>query len=168
LSQVNRLRLVLPVPESAVPIVRANMPVEVRVESLKRVLQGRVARFTGQLDPSTRTMATEVDVDNRTFEIKPGMFGYATLALESHPNALAVPVQALSGRASPATVLVVGQDKTLQERQVTLGLETPDYVEVLSGVTDGDLVVVGNRGSLKPGLVVRPRITGGATTGEVR
>jgi len=168
LSQVSRLRLVLPVPESAVPIVREGMPVEVRVESLKRVLQGRVARFTGQLDASTRTMATEVDVDNRAFEIKPGMFGYATLALESRPNALAVPVQALSGRSAPVTVLVVGKDKKLEERRVTLGLETPDLVEVLSGLADDDLVIVGSRGTLRPGLLVQPRVTGGTATGEAR
>ena len=79
LSQVDHLRLVLPVPESVVPRIRTDTPVEVRVESLKRVFQGRISRFSGKLDSSTRTMETEVDLPNPDSVIKPGMFGYATL-----------------------------------------------------------------------------------------
>ena len=62
--QVDHLRLVLPVPESVVPRIRIDAPVEVRVESLKRVFQGRMSRFSGKLDSSTRTMETEVDLPN--------------------------------------------------------------------------------------------------------
>lgn len=158
LSQVDRLRLVLPVPESVVPTIRADMPVEVRVESLKRVFQGRVSRFTGKLESSTRTMETEVDLPNPDSVIKPGMFGYATLVLEHRVAALAVPVQALSGRSPSATVLVVGADKRLEERRVNPGLETPGWVEVLSGLREDELVVVGARANLRPGLLVEPKL----------
>lgn len=158
LSQVDHLRLVLPVPESVVPTIRADMPVEVRVESLKRVFQGRVSRFSGKLESSTRTMETEVDLPNPDSVIKPGMFGYATLVLEHRGAALTVPVQALSGRAPSATVLVVGANKRLEERRVDLGLETPGSVEVLSGLREDELVVVGARANLRPGLLVEPKL----------
>jgi RND family efflux transporter MFP subunit len=168
LSEVDRLRLVLPVPESVVPRIRTNSPVEVRVESLKRVFQGRISRFSGELNSSTRTMETEVDLSNPDAVIKPGMFGYATLVLDRRQDALAIPVQALSGRSSPATVLVVNSEKRLEERQVNLGLETPGRVEVLSGLREHDLVVVGARGSLRPGLSVEPKLQGPGAEGGAR
>ncbi len=158
LSQVDHLRLVLPVPESVVPTIRADMPVEVRVESLKRVFQGRVSRFSGKLDSSTRTMETEVDLPNPDSVIKPGMFGYATLVLEHRVAVVAVPVQALSGRSPSATVLVVSPGKRLEERRVNPGLETPGWVEVLSGLREDELVVVGARANLRPGLLVEPKL----------
>ncbi len=158
LSQVDHLRLVLPVPESVVPRIRTDTPVEVRVESLKRVFQGRISRFSGKLDSSTRTMETEVDLVNPDSVIKPGMFGYATLVLEQRQDVLTIPVQALSGRSSPATVLVIGPDNRLQERQVNLGMETPSRIEVLSGLRENDMVVVGARANLRPGLLVEPKV----------
>jgi len=158
LSQVDRLRLILPVPESTVAQIRTNAPVEVRVDSLSRVFQGRITRFTGKLDSASRTMETEVDLPNPGGLIKPGMFGYATLSLERRLNALSVPVQALSARNSPVPVLVVNSSKRLEERQVNLGMETPERVEVLSGLGENELVVVGARSNLRKGLLVDPKL----------
>src|SRR5262249_25777521 len=64
LSQNDRLRLILPVPESMVPSIHLGSQVEVRVQSLGRTFQGRVARFSDRVSSSTRTMDTEVDVAN--------------------------------------------------------------------------------------------------------
>jgi RND family efflux transporter MFP subunit len=154
LSQVDRLRLVLPVPESVVPRIRIGSPVEVRVEALNRVFQGRVARFTERLDSATRTMETEVDLSNPGLAIKPGMFGNASLRLDRRENALAVPVQAIAEKAGAATVMVVNAKNQLEQRTVETGLETPDLIEVKSNLREGDLVVIGNRSSLKAGTLV--------------
>jgi RND family efflux transporter MFP subunit len=158
LSQVDRLRLVLPVPESVVAQIRVDAPLEIRVDSLKRVFQGRIARFTSKLDSATRTMEAEVDLANPTFAIKPGMFGYATVVLERRENVLTIPVQALAGRAVPITVLRVGPNQQLEARQIDTGLETPERIEVLSGLDEDDMVVVGARGDLRPGVAVTPRL----------
>jgi RND family efflux transporter MFP subunit len=158
LSEMDEMRLVLPVPESVVPRIKVSAPVEVRIESLQLVIQGRVARFSGKLDAATRTMETEVDVQNRDEVIKAGMFGYATLVLDRKEDALAIPVQALASRSAPVKVLVVDASKHLQEREVGIGLETPDRIEVTSGLNDGDLVVVGARSNLRPGMLVDPKV----------
>jgi RND family efflux transporter MFP subunit len=158
LSQVDRLRLILPVPESVVPRVHVGAPVEVKVDALKQVFQGRISRFSGQLDPSTRTMETEVDLPNPDFAIKPGMVGYATLVLDQRQGVVTLPVQALAGRSLPVTVLVVGPNRELQERQIDVGLETPDRIEVVSGMNEGEMVVVGARSDLRPGLRVDPKL----------
>ena len=94
LSKTNMLRLILPVPESITPRVHLGAAVAVRVPALNRVFEGRVARFTGQVQLNTRTMDTEVDVPNPHLELMPGMYAYATLTLERRPDALAIPVQA--------------------------------------------------------------------------
>ena len=163
LSQVDHLRLVLPVPESVVPRIRRDAPVEVRVDALKRVFQGRVSRFTGKLDSGTRTMETEVDLPNPDFVIKAGMFGYATIALEQRRDVLTIPVPALTSREAPIKLLVVSPDNHLREREVQIGLESPDRVEVTSGVSDGELVVVGARGDLRPGIAVVPKLVSATT-----
>lgn len=161
ISQIHRLRLVLPVPESAVSRVKLGGAVEVRVDALQQVFQGRVARFNDRLDAATRTMETEVDIDNRTGVILPGMFGTATIVLETRAEALAVPVQAVSGHATKPAVMVV-KGGVLEERTVTLGMETPGLVELLTGVAEGDLVVTGNRSGLKAGRRVETKLmTGG-------
>ena len=162
LSQVDRLRLVLPVPESVVPRVRLGAPVEVRVDALGRVFQGKVTRMTGRLESSTRSMETEVDVSNPGGVLKPGMYAYASITLRQRPETLALPVQAIAGSGRKAesgeqAVLAVGPANQLVERTVRLGLETPDHVEVLDGLAEGELVVLSGSG-LKVGQKVEPRV----------
>jgi RND family efflux transporter MFP subunit len=158
ISQVDRLRLTIPVPESVIPRVHIGSPVEIRVDSLQRVFQGKVSRFTGRLETSTRTMATEVDVNNADGSIMPGMFGYASLMLDKRADALAVPVQAISSHDTKPTVIVVRQDGRLEERPVTFGMETPNLVQITSGLRENELVAIGNRNSLKPGTRVEPKL----------
>ncbi|MCL4394504.1 MAG: efflux RND transporter periplasmic adaptor subunit, partial [Chloroflexi bacterium] len=157
-SQVDHLRLVLPVPESMAARIRVGTPVEVRVDALNRVFQGKVSRYTGKLNGSTRTMDTEVDIPNPSYALMPGMYGYATLKLDFRNDALAVPVQAISGRGSSPSVLIVNSAKEIEERRVTLGIETPHLTEIKSGLQDGDLVVLGNRSQLRAGLKVEPKL----------
>jgi RND family efflux transporter MFP subunit len=162
LSQVDRLRLVLPVPESIVPRIKLGSPVEVRVDAVSSVVQGKVMRFSGILNTNTRTMQTEVDVPNPGYALKPGMYAYATITLDEKGDVLAIPIQAIRAAGSnpgdPRQQLAIVNDKNqIEMREVRLGLETPDRVEVISGLNDGDRVVVGNRGDLKAGQTVEPR-----------
>jgi RND family efflux transporter MFP subunit len=164
LSEVDVLRLILPVPEAVVSRIRLGSSVEVRVDTLNRVIQGRVARFNGRLDANTRTMETEVDIANPDNAIKPGMFGYAKLRLDRRQNAIAAPVQSVRGAVGSRTVLVVGEGKRLEERPVETGLETPSLIEITSNLREGDLVVVGSR-SHKPGARVEPKLVEAAGSG---
>lgn len=157
LSQVDHLKLVLPVPESIVPRVKVNTPVEIRVEVLKRVFQGKVSRITGRLETSTRTMDTEVDVPNPGLVLKPGMFAYVRVATEQRNNVVAVPVQAVSIVDGKASILVVNSNHIVESRAVELGLETPEKLEVRSGVRDGELLIIGAGNQIKAGAHVLPK-----------
>ncbi len=159
LSQNNLMRLVIPVPESAVPEIRLGSPVEVRVPVLNKSFRGTVARFAGEVDVSTRTMHTEIDVPNPKLELVPGVYAEASITLREKRNALAVPIQAVIRTEDRTTVFTVGSDNKIQESTVQLGIETPNKIEILSGLTEGEMVVVGNRSQLRPGLRVQPKVT---------
>jgi RND family efflux transporter MFP subunit len=162
LSQNDKLRLVIPVPESAVARIHVGNDVAVAVQSLRRTVTGKVARFSDRLDTDTRTMHVEVDVPNPKLGLVPGMYADATLVLDAAKDAIVAPVQAIDRTESGARVLVVGRDGAsqgkIEERNVALGLEADDRIEVTRGLTAGDLVVVGSRAQLKPGTVVVPKV----------
>lgn len=153
LSKIDRLRLVLPVPEAAVGKVRIGAPVEVRVDSLNRVIQGRVARTSQRLETATRTMETEVDIPNPDMALLPGMYGYAKLQLEGKSGALAVPVQAVRNG-----MVQVVKDGVIENRRLTAGLETPEMVEALSGVAEGEYVVLGSHVEKAKGAAILMKV----------
>ncbi len=157
LSQIDHLRLVLPVPESVVPRIRLGRIVKVKVPSLNQTFDGKVSRFSEKVDTATRTMETEVDVPNPRMILKPGMYAYADLELEQKTNAITTPVQAVSRKESKATVMLVNAQKRLELREVVTGMETPDSVEILSGLSADELVVIGNLSQLKPGQLVEAK-----------
>ena len=157
LSQDNLFRLVIPVPESYVKFIKVGDSVLVHVPSLDRTVPGRVARFSVDVKEDTRTMHTEVDVPNPDHVLMPGVFAEATLTLEQRTRALAVPLQAINREGDETTVTVVNPVNRIENRQVILGLETPTDVEVISGLRDGDRIVVSDRSNLKPGENVRSR-----------
>jgi RND family efflux transporter MFP subunit len=165
ISEDETLRLVVPVPESIVPLIHIGQQVDVSVGSLHRSFKGVVWRFTGKVDTATRTMQTEIEVKNPQRLLKPGMYATANLTLDSIPDALVVPVQAVSITDNKASVVVVKEDKTVEERRITTGMETASLVEVQSGLAENDLIVVGNRGLLKPGQKVEPKLV---ETGEAQ
>ena len=157
LSQNDLLRLLIPVPESIVPLIHVGSPVEVEVGVLHRTFAGKVARFADKLDLATRTMQTEVDVPNPNYELVPGMYANASIILDQARGALAVPVQALNRLEGKVTVFRVNTQNEIEEVPVTLGIETPNKVEVLSGLKENDLVVVSGRTQLRPGEKVQPK-----------
>ena len=158
ISEDDLLRLVLPVPEAIVPLVRLGAGVQVKVDALNRTFEGKVWRFTGKVDTSTRTMDTEVEVNNPGGVLKPGMYASATLTVDHALNAVVVPVQAVTVSGQTSTVLRVKSDNTLEECKITTGIQTPWDVQVDSGLDENDLVVVGNRTELKPGEKVLPKV----------
>ena len=157
LSEDDRLRLVLPVPESNVPHIQVGDPVDIRVPALGRSFVGRVARFSSRLEDSTRTMETEVDVPNPERVLIPGMYAEAVLTLDRSTGRLAVPVQALSRTETAARVFVVDDRNRVAERVVQLGMETPEAVEVVSGLKEDELVVVSGTRGLQAGELVEPK-----------
>jgi len=152
------LRLDFPVTVDYVKNIRLGDPVDVRVDSLDGMtFTGKISRFTDHVDENTRTMTTEIEVTNQDLKLVPGMYATVVLKVEKRPQVLTVPIEAVVGDKSPV-VYVVNQDDQIEERPVKLGLETPDKYEVLSGLHEGELVVIGGGSKLQAGQKVEPKL----------
>ncbi len=165
LAEWSRLRLVVPVPESAVPQLRLGSVVDVRVPVLNRTFQGRVARFANSLNQETRTMHTEIDVENPDGKLFDGMYAETNVVFNNKDNALTIPVQAVQRNGATASVMTVDPQNRIHENVITLGLESSDQVEVMSGLRDDDRVVLGSRSEFREGEQVRPKLIGRNGTG---
>jgi RND family efflux transporter MFP subunit len=160
IAQISVLRLVLPIPESVAGQIHLGDPVKVHVQALNQDIEGKVSRFAGSLDLQTRTMETEIDFDNRNGGLLPGMYAETRLSLAERKNVLTVPLEAVTRNGDDATVLAVTPQNVIEERHVKLGLEDSVRVEVLTGLTENDRVVVGNRSQFRNGQKIQPKDVG--------
>lgn len=157
LTETSKLRLDFPVPEAEVPKVKPGTPATIRIGATGQIIHSAIARTAGKLDDATRTMLTEIELDNPSQQLTPGMYAEVTLDLDARKAVIAVPAQALAGK-DKSTAWVVNDAHTLEKRTVTLGLQTPDEVEISSGLKEGELVVFGNFSGLTAGEKVTPKL----------
>jgi RND family efflux transporter MFP subunit len=151
------LRLDFPVSVEYVKYMKDGSMVEARVDSLGgKKYSGVITRFTHEVNDDTRTMTTEIEVPNPSLELTPGMYAAVVLKVRQRPSALAVPIEAVSSGAKPTVFLVNGNNE-IEERPVTLGLETATRYEILDGLKEGDKVVIGIRSEFHPGQKVDPK-----------
>jgi RND family efflux transporter MFP subunit len=158
LSEDDLFRLVIPVPEAYVRYIHIGDPVNVRVPSLNRTFPGKVARFSVDVRSDTRTMHTEVDVLNPQRVLVPGLYAEAELQLDRRDNIPSIPVQALIREGDKASVLVVNTNGVLEQRSVQVGLQTSNDAEIVSGLEEGERVVVSDRSGLKAGQKIRAQV----------
>ncbi|MBL8212878.1 MAG: efflux RND transporter periplasmic adaptor subunit [Bryobacterales bacterium] len=160
LADVSRMRLVLSVPETSVSSLQPGQEAEVRVPALQKSFSARLARFTNNVQSNSRTMEVEIDVANARGELKAGMVADAVVNTGSRKDALTVPVQAISNAGGNRFVMVVNRDRVIEERQIVTGFEGTARMEVISGVTEDEPVVIGNRNLLRAGMKVEPKLEG--------
>ena len=151
LSQDDLFRLVIPVPEAYVQYIKIGDPVKVSVPALSQDFPGKVARFSVDVSSDTRTMHTEVDVPNPKRVLLPGLYAIASLQLDQGRNLPTVPVQAISHLGEQTSVFVVDPNGVLEQRKVQVGVETASDAEIVSGLQEGERVVVSDRAGLRPG-----------------
>jgi RND family efflux transporter MFP subunit len=157
LSQNDLLRLVIPVPERAVPDVHMGETVE--VSTTGKTFSGKVVRVSDQIDLQTRTMHTEVEVPNPKYELVPGMYASVEIPLKRAAQVLALPMQAVQATGpDKGTVLLINSANQIERRNVTLGLQTATEVEIVSGLQEHDRVIFGSQGQYQPGELVSPKV----------
>ncbi|MBL8294205.1 MAG: efflux RND transporter periplasmic adaptor subunit [Bryobacterales bacterium] len=157
LSNDQRLRLVVPLPESAIPSVQLGSRVAVRVPTLNQTFSGSVARFSNRVVTSSRTMETEIDVPNPRLLLKAGMFAETDIVLERRNDALVIPQQAVVNLSTRPQVYVVDAEKRIAIKPVKAGIQSAEGIEILEGLAEGDIVVTAGQNRLRTGqLVVLP------------
>ncbi len=159
LSQNNLLRLVIPVPERAVPDISDGQTLQVNVSALRKTFTGKISLFSDQIDLTTRTMHTEVTVPNANYALVPGMYASVKIPLHTVTNVLTVPMQAVESTGTgQGIVLVVNSSNHLERREVKLGLQSASDTEVLSGLSENETIVFGEQNQFKEGQLVSPKI----------
>lgn len=159
LSETDLLRLVIPVPERAVGDVHLGESVGVQVSNANEKFQGKIVRFSEQIDTQTRTMHTEVDVRNPKYRLVPGMYATVQIPLHTVTNALTLPTQAVqTSSGGHGSVLVVNSSSKIEKRDVLLGLQTATNSEILSGLQEKEMVVFGEQSQYKQGELVTPSV----------
>jgi len=156
LAQSGLLRLRMPVPEDAVRFVKAGDAMQVRVDALDRSFTGKVVRFTREVNFETRTMETEVDVENKDLSIDPGMYANTQLQLSHAEDVLTIPVEALVFRDNQDMVYVLDSQNRVHQRGVEAGLRGSRLAEIKSGLSQGERVIVGGQEKYQEGERVTP------------
>ena len=155
-AESDLLRLRMPVPESDVPYIQVGGDVQAKVNATGNIFTGKIIRFSRALDTNTRTMLTEVDVPNRDLSLSPGMYAETTIQLQQKNDALILPAQAVVQSGDQAYVLAVDTTNHVEKRNVTLGIQTSNRVEITSGLQAGDNVIASGQTGYQPGEVVSP------------
>jgi RND family efflux transporter MFP subunit len=166
LAEWSLFRLVIPVPESAVPMIHLGSIVQVHVLDLNRNFQGHVSRFADALNDETRTMHTEIDVENPQDTLTAGMYAEVKLTLQGKKDALALPVQAVVQEGNEHYVLALDDQNRVQKRNVELGEQTSTTVEIVRGLSEKDRVISSGQSDYAIGEVVKPKLEQGSSTSE--
>src|ERR1700684_4167230 len=155
-AESDLLRLRMPVPEGDVPYIQVGGDVQVKVNATGRTFTGKIVRFSRALDTNTRTMLTEVDVPNHDLSLNPGMYAETTIQLQRKKDALILPAQAVVQSGDQSYVLIVDATNHVEKRNVTLGVQTSNRVDITSGLQAGDNVIASGQTGYQPGEVVSP------------
>lgn len=152
-EQQSRVRVRIAVPERDAAAVDPGDPVSIDCDALPgETLTATVSRVARRLDPATRTMAVEVDLDNPDRKLLPGMFGRATITTSLDVNALVLPASAIRTDAAGATsVLILDEAGLAQQVAVTIGVDDGQELQVVAGLAGDEQIIDAFVGSIQPG-----------------
>ncbi|OHB83005.1 MAG: hypothetical protein A2V98_06270 [Planctomycetes bacterium RBG_16_64_12] len=156
-TRTDQVRIFVDVPEMEAPLVDGGETADtaiVRVQSLRhREFEAKVTRTSWSLDPSNRSLRTEIDVPNADGLLRPGMYATATILLEQRNDVLALPISAIVCEREESYCCCVESGK-IERKAIALGLRSGDEVEIVSGLDDGHTVVLARGDSLEQGQKV--------------
>ncbi|MGA2649103.1 MAG: efflux RND transporter periplasmic adaptor subunit [Terracidiphilus sp.] len=159
ISQSGLLRLRMPIPENDVQFVHLGDQMQVRVDAIGRSFTGKIVRFTRDVNFETRTMETEIDVENQDLSISPGMYANTQMQLAHVDNVTTIPVEALVLKGDQQTVYCLDSDNRIRIRAVQVGLRGSKLAEIKSGLEPRDRVVLGGQENYAEGERVEPILT---------
>ncbi len=155
LVHIETLKVLANVLERDIPLLRQGMRVSIQTEAYPgKSFEGKVERINKALDIATRTLQAEIYIPNTNRLLKPGMFARLRVALSEKLQTLVIPRNAILEEAGSKFIFVVKGNQALRTSIVT-GFEEDPFVEVLEGLSEGDLVVVRGQESLGDRSVVR-------------
>ena len=145
-------------PEDDVKFVHVGDELDLRVDAVGRSITGKIVRFTRDVNFETRTMETEVDVQNKDLSISPGMYANSALRLAQVKNIVTIPLEALSLNGKQQVVYVLDEANHVHLRSVQVGIEGSKLAEIKSGLNPGERVIVGGQEKYQEGEEITPAL----------
>ena len=147
LTDFNRVRLQVAVPEVEASLVKADQPIKLTVEGLPgKSFDGKVTRFAYALDEVSKTMLTEIELPNPTLELRPGMYAMVKIGLEQKEHALLIPTDGLLTEKAGTSVFIIADNKA-KKTKVQTGFNDGTRVEIVSGLQpDQKVILIGKQG----------------------
>lgn len=156
IAHSDRLRVFIQVPQANSRDVVPGVAAELTLPELPdRRFPAKLMRTTQAIDPATRSMRAEVDIDNAKGDLLPGAYTQVHLKLQTGRPALVLPVNTLLFRGDGTQVGVVGPDQRVLLKTVELGRDFGTEIEVISGLEPGDAVILNPSDSIVAGTPVR-------------
>jgi RND family efflux transporter MFP subunit len=153
-TQLDRLQSIVHVPEREIAKLAVGQAVSTRVEVWPDTpFRGSVERINPVVDPDTGTVKVTIALDDPSGRLRPGMFGRVEILYDRHVDALMLPRAAVLAEDQQAAVFVIDEGKA-NRAKIQTGYHDEDFVEVLAGVDEGDLVVIAGQTTLKDGASV--------------
>lgn len=151
IMDLDRVRITVAVPESDVAWIMRKTPVSIIVDAWRgKSWTGTVTRYANALDPDTRTMATEIEVENPDHVLYPGMYAHVTFTLQTLADRLVVPRQAVLKTPTRRELLIVDQDE-VKAVTVKTGFEDERWVEITEGLTGEEQIILQDHQRISPG-----------------
>ncbi len=140
-ANLDRVELAANVPADRLPAVRVGQRAEIGLEGTDQRLTGEVVAIAPAVDPATNAATARIRVTNPGRRLKVGMFAQARVAIGERKGALTVPPAALAKNEAGESAVYVVTNGIAQRTPVTVGLETPEAVELVSGVSEGQAIL---------------------------
>ena len=156
MADIDQLRVYVYVPEEEASLIQSGTHAVVTIHGVQGEIKARVTRYATSLDLATRTMLTEIDLQNAQHRLYPRMYTTVTLDLVRHPDAIQLPAAAVEGIGGKDGFVFVVHDDTLIKRPVSLGITDGRYVEITSGLNGNESVVATISPALNQGEKINP------------
>ena len=154
IAKIDRMRIVMEIAEGDVPYVRPGTTVTVTIGALGgQPITATITRTAGALNPKTRTMRAETDLDNADNKLTAGMYAIVTVDLESKEQAMMIPSKAIRA-AEDDTIVFVVDNGVAQPRPISIGYDDGIWAEVLSGLDGNEKVIIATSGAVTAGTAV--------------
>lgn len=155
IARVDPLRVYVSVPQAYAPTMKAGMKAAITLQEFPgQKFLGAIARTADAIDPSTRTLLTEVDVPNKGGKLLPGSFGQVHFATGTNVPRITIPVNTMLFRAEGTRVAVVDKDGKVWFHPITIGRDFGATIEILGGIDQNDEIIINPSDSLEEGQQV--------------
>lgn len=156
IARTDVLRAFVDVPQSAFYLIEDGLPATATVWQYPgKSFPGIIDRNSGALNPQARTLLTQVNIDNSSGELMPGLYAAVSFSFTPKQKTFAIPVGALIIRSGPPFIAVVKNNK-VHLQKVMIGTDNGRTIQILEGIQDGDLLIISPTDRTVEGMAVQP------------